>query len=370
MEKTTTDSLLLFPCPGCNAQLYFEPGAQQLNCSHCGTNVPITTSGEPLKESDLQSFLKWEGKGTEAVEQHTFKCTRCGTPSSFSTDTTKFICGSCNYEVNNPVAFKTRTVQPSALIPFKVNEARAHEIIRGWLDKDYDSRKIRKESPLTPQLQGVYLPYWTFSSKSISQWSGESGEYYYETWDEKDKDGNIVTHREQHTKWTPRSGTHNDSFKDILIDGTTKTPMYIENNFPYHFEELVSYSDSYLSGFEAYLYDIELSGAYKRAENKMQWDIKDDCFKACNDDTCRNLEVNTTYSNQTFKLILLPIWLGVITYKGKNYHFRLNGQTGKLDGKKPEIEISNWTMLWMLAVGCGIIALILKFLHFVYSELP
>jgi LSD1 subclass zinc finger protein len=72
MEKTT-DSLLLFPCPGCNAQLYYEPGAQQLNCTYCGTNVPIKVSTEPVKESDLQSFLKWEGEGTEAVEQHTYK---------------------------------------------------------------------------------------------------------------------------------------------------------------------------------------------------------------------------------------------------------------------------------------------------------
>jgi DNA-directed RNA polymerase subunit RPC12/RpoP len=368
MEKTTTETLLLFPCPGCNAQLYFEPGGQQLNCPHCGTNVPINTSGEPLKESDLQSFLKWEGKGTETVEQHTYKCTRCGTPSSFSTDTTKFICGSCNYEVTNPVAFKTRTVQPSALIPFKVNEARAHEIIRGWLDKDYDSREIKKESPLTPQLQGVYLPYWMFSSKSISQWSGDSGSYYYETWDEKDKDGNIVTHREQHTKWTPRSGTHKDSFKDILIDATTKKPLHTDDNFPYHFEELVSYNDSYLSGFEAYLYDVELSGAYKHAEYIMQRNIKDDCINACRDDDYRDLEVKTTYSNQTFKLILIPIWLGTIAYKGKNYYFSLNGQTGKLQGEKPSIQVPTWKILLFLIIAGVIGFFILKFLHFVYSD--
>lgn len=367
MQKTT-DSLLLFPCPGCNAQLYYEPGAQQLNCQYCGTNVPINNSTEPLKESDLLSFLKWEGEGTEAVEQHTYKCTRCGSNSSFSTETPSFICSFCNFEVVNPVAFKTRTVQPSALIPFKVNEARANEIIQAWLDKDYDARTIKKESPLRPELRGVYLPYWFFSANSTSQWSGEAGTYYYETWDEKDKDGKVVTHRERHTKWTPRSGTHKDSFKDILMEGSTNTPLYIENNFPYHFEELVNFNDSFLSGFEVLLYDVSLSTSYKHAEYKMEMDILGDCINECDDDTHQNLEIKTTYSNQTFKLILIPIWLGTIAYKGKNYHFRLNGQTGKIDGKKPEIIWPFWKAALVLLVIGVILYLVVKFLGFVYSD--
>jgi LSD1 subclass zinc finger protein len=367
MEKTT-DSLLLFPCPGCNAQLYYEPGAQQLNCTYCGTNVPIKVSTEPVKESDLQSFLKWEGEGTEAVEQHTYKCTRCGSESSFSTETPSFICSFCNFEVVNPVAFKTRTVQPSALIPFKVNEARAREIINGWLDKDYDARTIKKESPLRPELRGVYLPYWTFSADSTSQWSGEAGTYYYETRDEKDKDGNVVTHRERHTRWTPRSGTHQDSFKNMLMKGSIKIPLHIENIYPYHFEELVNYNDSYLSGFEAILYEGSLKSSSKQAESEMEGDIWSACMNACDDDTYRDLEIKTTFSNQTFKLILIPIWLGTIAYKGKNYHFRLNGQTGKIDGEKPTITLPTWKALLYLAVAGVIFYLIIKFLGFVYSD--
>jgi hypothetical protein len=100
----------------------------------------------------------------------------------------------------------------------------------------------------------------------------------------------------------------------------------------------------------------------------MQRDIKDDCINACMDDDYRDLEVKTTYSNQTFKLILIPIWLGTITYKGKNYYFSLNGQTGKIHGDKPKIEVPAWKVLLFLAIIGAIIALILKFLHFVYLE--
>jgi hypothetical protein len=227
----------------------------------------------------------------------------------------------------------------------------------------------KKKVPLRPELRGVYIPYWTFSANSTSQWSGEAGTYYYETRDEKDKDGNVVTHRERHTRWTPRNGTHTDSFKNILMQGSTQTPLDIENNFPYHFEELVNYNDSFISGFEVWLYDSSLKTNYKQAEGKMDDDIRSDCKIKCQDDTYQNLEIKTTYSNQTFKLILIPMWLGTIVYKGKNYNFRLNGQTGKIDGNKPTIDMPNWQVLLYLTITGVILYLIYKFLEFVGTNI-
>lgn len=59
------------------------------------------------------------------------------------------------------------------------------------------------------------------------------------------------------------------------------------------------------------------------------------CAALCRIDTYRNLQVDTAYSNQTYKHILLPIWMCTYAYKNKTYHFLINGQTGKIYGKKP-----------------------------------
>lgn len=40
-------------------------------------------------------------------------------------------------------------------------------------------------------------------------------------------------------------------------------------------------------------------------------------------------------SNQSYKHILLPLWVCSYLYKNKRYHFLVNGQTGKNYGKKP-----------------------------------
>src|ERR1044071_6613760 len=99
MEKTSNDSLLLFPCPGCNAQLYFKPGSQQLNCQYCGTNVQIDNKTAPLQEFDLQPLLSVSEDTTATTEQITHKCTRCGSTSTVTADTATFVCAYCKFEV-------------------------------------------------------------------------------------------------------------------------------------------------------------------------------------------------------------------------------------------------------------------------------
>jgi len=37
----------------------------------------------------------------------------------------------------------------------------------------------------------------------------------------------------------------------------------------------------------------------------------------------------------TFKLVLLPVWIGNYRYKGQDFKIMVNGQTGKVAGEKP-----------------------------------
>ena len=61
MENVQKDSLLLFPCPGCNAQLYFNPEHQKLECKYCGTQVAIDQSSNQIREKSLKQQLSVAG---------------------------------------------------------------------------------------------------------------------------------------------------------------------------------------------------------------------------------------------------------------------------------------------------------------------
>jgi len=73
-------------------------------------------------------------------------------------------------------------------------------------------------------------------------------------------------------------------------------------------------------------------------------------------DTYRDVQAETYYSNQTYKHILLPVWLCTYFYKQKKYKFLINGQTGKIYGKKPVSAVK--VVIAVLIILAIIIAII------------
>jgi hypothetical protein len=75
-------------------------------------------------------------------------------------------------------------------------------------------------------------------------------------------------------------------------------------------------------------------------------------------DTHRNLSVNTDYSRQTFKHILVPVWLLTYNYGARAFQVVINGFTGAIAGKYPK----SWVKILFAVLGgliaAGIIALI------------
>ena len=59
---------------------------QQLNCQYCGTNVQIDNTTAPLQEFDLQPQLSIVEDSAAATRQMTYKCTRCGSASTFDAE--------------------------------------------------------------------------------------------------------------------------------------------------------------------------------------------------------------------------------------------------------------------------------------------
>ena len=68
-------------------------------------------------------------------------------------------------------------------------------------------------------------------------------------------------------------------------------------------------------------------------------------------DTQRNLQVEANYSGQTYKHILVPIWLLTYNYGTRNFQVVINGYTGVIAGKYPK----SWIKI-TLAVLAGLAA--------------
>ncbi|MEO0868273.1 MAG: hypothetical protein AAFY17_07455 [Cyanobacteria bacterium J06642_11] len=62
--------------------------------------------------------------------------------------------------------------------------------------------------------------------------------------------------------------------------------------------------------------------------------------------------MSTQYSQETFKHILLPVWMASYRYQSKTYLVTINAQTGKVIGERP-------VAAWKVALAIAIAALAL-----------
>ena len=64
-------------------------------------------------------------------------------------------------------------------------------------------------------------------------------------------------------------------------------------------------------------------------------------------DTHRDLSVNADFSQQTFKHVLVPVWLLAYTYGSQSYQVVVNGYTGSIAGRYPK----SWAKITLLVLA-------------------
>ena len=98
---------------------------------------------------------------------------------------------------------------------------------------------------------------------------------------------------------------------------------------------MVDYDPRVLLGWEAEVYAIDLAEGLQQARVAVHGCEEVACSQLLGGDTQRALKVATMLTNESFKHLLLPLWLCAYTYRGKPYHFLVNGQTGRVSGSRP-----------------------------------
>ena len=122
--------------------------------------------------------------------------------------------------------------------------------------------------------------------------------------------------------------------------------------------ELVPYNAGFLSGWVVERYQIDLVTAAKMSRDRMDREMQALCAAQVPGDTHRNLDVEDDYSGQTFKHILVPIWLVSYHYGTQNYQVVINGYTGRIAGKYPKSWVKILFAVLTALTACGFFALL------------
>jgi hypothetical protein len=288
-------------------------------------------------------------RGWQALKT-SVRCQSCQAISVFDPERIGQRCDFCGSSALVPHEEIKEAFSPESLLPMKVSEPEVREGIRKWYGSRWFAPNRLKHAALTDTVKGLYIPYWTFDAQVRADWTAESGYYYYETEAYTDAQGKRQTRRVRKIRWQWSSGSLQHFFDDELVAASRGvTPDLLRKVEPFPTGELVPYKAGYLSGWVVERYQIDLVNAAQHARAAMDRKIEALCAQQVPGDTHRNLRVSADYTGQTFKHILVPVWLLTYTFGRRNFQVVINGFTNAIAGHYPK----SWVKI-LLAVLAGL----------------
>ncbi len=355
------------PCPNCGKELEFSALSCQLFCQHCQQNFAISGQDENVEitEKDYQKQLAELGDGAELDERIVAHCANCGAEIVLQEN---IVADRCNYCDSPIVAAEKsqRIIRPSRLIPFKINQEQAGFFFRKWLKSRWFLPGAIHQEAKTRSFQGTYLPYWTYDCQTLSEYTGQRGEYYYVTVHYTVRvNGRTQTRSrsERRTRWYPAAGIVQNRFNDLLVTGNSSCPPELQNALtPWYLADLKPYRPDFIRGFQEQSYSIPLENGFAEAKAQMSPVIERAIRADIGGDTQRIEHVNIDHHDIRFKLILLPIWINSLHFRGKTYPFLVNAQTGEVQGKRP------WSAAKITTLALSILLFIAILVYFFLQD--
>jgi len=346
-----------FSCPSCGGESQWNPAKKALVCPFCGTVSPAqveltATGGEVIVEHDLVAALRGipdTQRGWQA-DRISVKCQSCQAISVFDAKNVGQRCDFCGSSALVPYQEIKEAFTPESLLPMKLSENQVRDAIRQWYGNRWFAPNKLKRAALTDSVKGLYIPYWTFDAQVHGEWTAESGYYYYVTETYRDENGRTQSRQVQQIRWEPSAGALDHFFDDDLVPasrGVHEEMLRAVEPFPTT-TDLVPYNAGFLSGWVVERYQIDLVAAAQEARQDMDGEMERLCSAEVPGDTQRNLQVENDYSGQTYKHILVPIWLLSYNFGAQTYQVVINGYTGAIAGKYPK----SWVKITLAVLAC------------------
>lgn len=344
-------------CQNCGADMVFDPKIGKLACTYCDSQKTIDKNIEDVVERDFESFLRPESERLQPLAKDAMQvgCDSCGATVTFIPPETATDCDFCGAEIVAQPKVADPLVAPEGILPFSVENKRAIASLKKWTGSRWFAPNKLKTMARQDKAASIYLPYWTFDADSNTEYSGERGEDYQETYTYTDSDGNEQESTRTETHWYPTAGETFRHFDDTPIPATTSVlPQYIEQ-LKWDFGELTSYEPAYLSGHKAQTYQVTLEDGYEKFKSIAKGVIRNDVENDIGGDRQRIDHMDTVYSDVTFKHILVPVYAGAYKFNNRVYQIIVNGRTGEVYGERPYSKVK---------IGC-LIASILAIILFI-----
>ena len=249
------------------------------------------------------------------------------------------------------------TLKPDFVIPFKLSREDAiQRLKKHYRGKVFLPKSFSKEHHVQ-EICGIYVPFWMFSGEA------EGDTHFDATRSRTYKSGDYrVTETDHYDAY--RAGRL--AFEKIPVDASQKMPdEHMDSIEPYDYSELKPFSTAYLPGFLADKFDVSVEDSRQRADARCAGTLRSALENTVSGyETCSARESNTTIKRGKVHYALMPVWMLNTKWRGKDFLFAMNGQTGKLVGDLPVDKGRYWAMFFGIAVPLSAIGSFLALMLF------
>lgn len=359
------NTLLEYKCPCCGGTISFDSASQKLKCPYCDTEFDVETlreQDEVLKNAPPDE-MNWQAEANEwsaeeAAQMRVYVCNSCGGEIVAEETTGATLCPYCGSAVVMAGAF-SGGLRPDYVLPFKLDKAAAKAAFSAHLKGKKLLPKVFSSEAHIDKIQGLYVPFWLFGGDADAElhfrgtrvrvWSDSNYNYTETSYFAIDRAGTL-------------------GFDRVPVDGASKMPdALMESVEPFDDSELVPFQTAYLAGFLADKYDVPAEKCIPRANER----IKASTEQAFSDtvrgfSSVRAESSSVRLTNAHTQYALLPVWVMHTSWRGEEYLFAMNGQTGKFVGNLPMDKGAFWRWFFglTLAVGAAALAVILLIYYF------
>lgn len=347
------EELTVYQCPNCNAPLHFDPKSQKLECDSCGNSY--TTSeiddfyGDHNRQaeeiSSTHELPYWNEEEKKSLKA--YNCPACGAQLITDSTTGATSCPYCGNPAVIPAVF-TDAYRPDSLIPFKLEKQQAVQTLRDFYKRmPYLPDAFTDENHIE-EIKGVYVPFWLYDSHV----HGHIRAHCTRTHSHMEGDYNVTvtTHY-----LVVRDGELR--FEKVPADGSSRMPDdFMDSIEPYDFSELVPFELGYLPGYIADRYDV----SHEQNENRVNHRMENTTIDQLRSTIIGYAGVMTEDEHADIhpgnvRLALLPVWMLSTQYKGKNYLFAMNGQSGKMIGDTLPRDPGKMVRQFLMIFGIGLV---------------
>lgn len=314
-------------CPNCGGSVVFDPKTQMHVCEYCQSEFTAEEMQQNSGEQDNVFVPSSEEQAEFNNHTNLYICDSCGAEIIADDNTAATFC----YYCHSPVTLKGRLsgeCRPEMIIPFKHTREQAMLNYKEWCKKKWFLPRDYTSFSTLEKITGIYVPFWLADCKVDARLDANAKIIHTYT------SGDYNVTRTKHFKVGRAARIEYDG---VPADGSKKIEDALMDAIePFDYTKFEPFSMSYLSGFFADKYDVSKEEVLPNIRNR----ISSSAENILRDSIVGYTSVVPEFKNvrlirTNWHYAMLPVWFMNYQYKGKDYEFAMNGQTGKIEGYLP-----------------------------------